>query len=242
MRRLGPIESRQLGYGDSGMMGSPLNAEPRSFWQADPEEAAGRLVRVVREIQADVIVTFNEAGGTGHPDHIRAAAIARAAFARAGDATAFPEQSVGEDAVPPWTPSKLYERRLTTSRRQKISRLVAAEGLRSAIPIILRFATRWRPSMERRRIAKDSVQGPMTTEVDVSQWVRAKEAAMAEHHTQIIANRGYLRYLAVPSEQYTLRETRVEVHAPETDLFAGLRPLLQRDPSGLQGTVSGSPA
>ena len=222
LARLGSIENRWLGYRDSGMMGSPQNTDPRSFWQADPEEATGRLVRIVREVQPDVIVAFNEGGGNGHPDHIRAALIARAAFDRAGDATAYPVQLDGPDAVSPWTASKLYECRSTTSRRKKVARLLANEGIMAAVPILVRIAMLWRPRNERpRRIEADS-QGPLTTEVDIGRWVTEKLAALAEHRTQIPLD-PTLRYLAAATEQFTVRESRVEVHPPETDLFAGLR-------------------
>ncbi|MGO9179060.1 MAG: PIG-L family deacetylase [Candidatus Limnocylindrales bacterium] len=223
LARLGSIENRWLGYRDSGMMGTPENADPRSFWQADPEEATGRLVRIVREVRPDVIVTFNERGGNGHPDHIRAALITRAAFDRAGDATAYPEQLGGLDAVAPWTPSKLYERRMTASRRQKVARLLAEEGIMASVPILVRIAMQWRPHNERARRIKNDSQGALDTEVDVGRWVAEKQAALAEHHTQMPADPAQLRYLSSAREQFTIRETRVEVHVPETDLFAGLR-------------------
>lgn len=222
LARLGSIENRWLGYGDSGMMGSPQNTDPHSFWSADPTEATGRLVRIMREVQPDVIVTFNEWGGNGHPDHIRAALIARSAFDRSGDATAYPEQLGGRDAVALWTPSKLYEIRWTTSRRKKVARLLADEGIMAALPILGHAALEWRPRRERTRRIKADSQGPLTTEVEVGRWVTDKQAALAEHRTQIRRD-PMLRYVAVATEQFTVRESRVEVHPPETDLFAGLR-------------------
>ena len=220
---LGSIENRWLGYGDSGVRGSPQNTDPCSFWQADPEEATGRLVRIVRQVRPDVIVTFNEWGGNLHPDHIRAAEIARAAFDRAGRATAYPEQLGGLDSVPLWTPSKLYERRMTASRRQKVARLLADEGIIAAAPILVRVALQWRPRNERARRIKADLQGPLTTEVDVGRWVTKKQAAIAEHRTQFRLDPKELRYLSSATEQFTLRESRVEVNLPELDLFAGLR-------------------
>jgi len=223
LARLGPIENRWLGYRDSGMMGTPENNDPRSLWQADLEEATGRLVRIVREVRPDVIVTFNEWGGNGHPDHIRASEIARRAFDRAGDPTAYPEQLGGLDAVAPWTPSKLYERRATASRRQKVRRLLADEGVIAAVPIVARIALQWRPGRERQRRIRYDSQGPLDTEVEVGRWVKNKPAALAEHRTQIRPDPAQLRYLSFATEQYTICESRVEVHRPETDLFAGLR-------------------
>ena len=71
MGLLGVTEWENLGYRDSGMMGTDGNRDPRSFWQADLDEAAGRLTWLVRRYQPDVITTYNEFGGYGHPDHIR---------------------------------------------------------------------------------------------------------------------------------------------------------------------------
>ena len=56
---LGVTELAFLGYEDSGMAGLPRNREPRTFWQADEEEAIGRLVQVVRRVRPQVMVTQN---------------------------------------------------------------------------------------------------------------------------------------------------------------------------------------
>jgi LmbE family N-acetylglucosaminyl deacetylase len=60
-----------LGYVDSGMMGTPENDGPGSFWRADVEEAARRLAAVLDEEQADVLTIYDENGVYGHPDHIQ---------------------------------------------------------------------------------------------------------------------------------------------------------------------------
>ncbi|MEY2403836.1 MAG: hypothetical protein QOD38_1387 [Acidimicrobiaceae bacterium] len=60
-----------LGYLDSGMIGTPENDKPGSFWTADVEEAAGRLAQILREERADVITIYDDHGGYGHPDHIQ---------------------------------------------------------------------------------------------------------------------------------------------------------------------------
>ena len=72
-----------LGYVDSGMIGTPGNEGPYSFWQADVDQAAARLAAILREEAADVLTVYDDNGGYGHPDHIqvhrvgvRAAAIA----------------------------------------------------------------------------------------------------------------------------------------------------------------------
>ena len=71
MGDLGVTEWENLGYRDSGMMGTAGNHDPRSFWQADLDEAIGRLTWLVRKVRPDVMTTYNAFGGYGHPDHIR---------------------------------------------------------------------------------------------------------------------------------------------------------------------------
>jgi LmbE family N-acetylglucosaminyl deacetylase len=60
-----------LGYVDSGMMGEPTNDVPGCFWQADVDEAAERLARILREESADVLTVYDAHGNYGHPDHIQ---------------------------------------------------------------------------------------------------------------------------------------------------------------------------
>lgn len=91
-----------LGYRDSGMAGTPANENPANFHNADHEEAVGRLVRLIRQERPQVLITDNERGTYGHPDHIAAHRITVAAFDAAGDQSRFPE------AGPAWQPQKLY--------------------------------------------------------------------------------------------------------------------------------------
>jgi LmbE family N-acetylglucosaminyl deacetylase len=70
-RILGASRVEQLGYVDSGMMGTPENDLPGSFWQADVEEAAAKLAAILREEKADVLTIYDDHGGYGHPDHIQ---------------------------------------------------------------------------------------------------------------------------------------------------------------------------
>ena len=68
-----------LGYADSGMMGWPNNDAPGSFWTTPVAEAAARLAELIRHYQPDVVVTYDENGFYGHPDHIQAHRITMAA-------------------------------------------------------------------------------------------------------------------------------------------------------------------
>lgn len=80
MAALGVTDSRLLGgagtYRDSGMMGTPANDKPGAFWHADLREAAEHLVPIIREVRPQVMLTYDDFGGYGHPDHIQAHRVA----------------------------------------------------------------------------------------------------------------------------------------------------------------------
>jgi N-acetyl-1-D-myo-inositol-2-amino-2-deoxy-alpha-D-glucopyranoside deacetylase len=77
---LGVADHRYLGgagrYRDSGMMGLPTNEHPRAFWRADLDAAAAQLMEILREVRPQVVVTYDENGFYGHPDHIQAHRVA----------------------------------------------------------------------------------------------------------------------------------------------------------------------
>jgi N-acetyl-1-D-myo-inositol-2-amino-2-deoxy-alpha-D-glucopyranoside deacetylase len=106
MAALGVTDSRFLGgpgrYRDSGMIGTPANEHPRAFWNADLDEAIAHAVAVVREVRPQVVVTYDENGGYGHPDHIQAHRVAMGAVEKAADPTYRPD--LGE----PWDVAKVY--------------------------------------------------------------------------------------------------------------------------------------
>jgi N-acetyl-1-D-myo-inositol-2-amino-2-deoxy-alpha-D-glucopyranoside deacetylase len=76
----GAIHHHLLGYRDSGMMGTDANEHPESFWKTDVAAATDRLIEIVREARPAAIVSYDENGNYGHPDHINAARIARDAY------------------------------------------------------------------------------------------------------------------------------------------------------------------
>jgi N-acetyl-1-D-myo-inositol-2-amino-2-deoxy-alpha-D-glucopyranoside deacetylase len=81
MAHLGITDYRFLGapnkkWRDSGMMGTPQNDRKDVFWQSDLEEAANELVKIILEIKPQVLITYDEFGGYGHPDHIKAHRVA----------------------------------------------------------------------------------------------------------------------------------------------------------------------
>jgi N-acetyl-1-D-myo-inositol-2-amino-2-deoxy-alpha-D-glucopyranoside deacetylase len=84
---LGVADHRFLGgpghWRDSGMMGQATNDLPGCFWRADVDEAAAHLLAVIDEVRPQVIVTYDERGYYGHPDHIQAHRVAWRAFTQA---------------------------------------------------------------------------------------------------------------------------------------------------------------
>lgn len=229
LAQLGPIDSRWLGYRDSGMLGSTENENAQSFCQADVGEAVGRLVRIIREVRPQVLITHSEAGGDGHPDHVRAALVTRLAFDRAGDPEAYPEQLSGPDAVAPWVPDKLYESVVQYSRLEKMRRLVRDGGIVRALPVLLRAARAWQPAHERERGRVAATQGATTTRVDVRPWLAARDRALREFRSQMAPDNVLFalspdqRARITPTEDFSLRSARLPPRAPEDDLFAGLR-------------------
>jgi N-acetyl-1-D-myo-inositol-2-amino-2-deoxy-alpha-D-glucopyranoside deacetylase len=85
---LGVTDHRFLGgpgrWRDSGMMGEPSNDAPNCFWQADVDEAAAELLTVIREVRPQVMISYDDNGFYGHPDHIQAHRVALRAFELAG--------------------------------------------------------------------------------------------------------------------------------------------------------------
>jgi LmbE family N-acetylglucosaminyl deacetylase len=94
-----------LGYHDSGMMGNPENDLAGSLWYTwnhDPNKVTREVVEVMRQVRPHVILTFNEYGGYGHPDHIAIQKATMAAVSIAND----PDYVT--DGLPPYQPQKVY--------------------------------------------------------------------------------------------------------------------------------------
>jgi len=95
---LGASRVEFLGYVDSGMMGTPENDAPNSFWQADIEEAAGKLAAILTEENADVLTVYDDHGVYGHPDHIQVHRVGVRAAEMAGTGRVF-ESTGNRDAL-----------------------------------------------------------------------------------------------------------------------------------------------
>jgi LmbE family N-acetylglucosaminyl deacetylase len=167
--KLGFRQVFKLGYKDSGMVNSATSNDPACLWQAPREQVAHRVVEVIRDIQPQVVITFNRYGGYGHPDHI---AIQRAtvdAFHQAGDANY-------ETGQTPYKPQKLY---YTAFPKHLFRLYVTLARLRRQDP---------------RRIGKnrdidllaiyENIE-PIHTRIDVRNYLEAWDAASDCHRSQL---------------------------------------------------------
>ena len=239
MQALAVTEWENLGYRDSDLVGRAGNADPRNFWNADLDEAAGRLVWLIRRFQPDVITTYNEFGGYGHPDHIRVHDVAVRAFPRAGDPAWYPEQlapehggsapATGEGGLAPWTPSKLYEQAIPasvrTAMRERMDELGQPNPWSPPPDATPEQLAEFEAFQAKMLVPDESI----TTWVDISgDPLDRKWAAMHEHVTQIAPDAPFMAFgldgwrESWAREAFILRESAVETAKPEDDLFAGL--------------------
>ena len=166
MKEIGVTDHRFLGhYRDSGMMGTEQNNRPDTFWQADLDEAAGKLVEIIREIKPHVLITYDEFGGYGHPDHIKAHLVAM----RASQLAADKNFGFGE----PWEISKIYWNIMPKS--------VVAEGMKKMKEQGSDFFGT--DNIDDLPFVKPDEL--VTTFIDGSNYVEKKMAALAAHKTQI---------------------------------------------------------
>ncbi|HUP87120.1 MAG TPA: PIG-L family deacetylase [Acidimicrobiales bacterium] len=155
-RILGVARGEFLGYVDSGMMGTPENDAPESFWQAIVEEAADKLATILREESADVLVVYDDNGNYGHPDHIQVHRVG----VRAGELA-------GVDRVYEVTVDRDYFQELFTRAAQLgVDPPPEAEGDGGEFEM-------GKPGAE------------ITTRIDVRDVLDVKRAAMAAHASQI---------------------------------------------------------
>jgi len=84
------------------MQGSPDNKHPDAQISHPVDEVAGRIVKYIRELNPNVVLTFDPIGGYRHPDHIHVNQATVLAFNKANDPSFHPEGGS------PFNPQALY--------------------------------------------------------------------------------------------------------------------------------------
>jgi N-acetyl-1-D-myo-inositol-2-amino-2-deoxy-alpha-D-glucopyranoside deacetylase len=176
----GELHVHRLGYRDSGMMDSEANTHAEAFWQADLDEATGRLVSVIREAQPAVMVTYDANGNYGHPDHINAHRIAVAAMQAAADPSRF------ADGGAAYAVAKFYEVAFNRDRWFGVMAEMKERGMK--LPWDFDADAEADGEAETSETAEEESFGvpeaDITTLVEVAEWSVAKRAAMDCHRTQ----------------------------------------------------------
>ena len=208
MAELGVADHRFLGegvkrYRDSGMMGTDANNRPDTFWSADFDEASQLLVSIIDEIKPHVMITYDEFGGYGHPDHIQAHRVAMAAAERAA-----------------WNIPKIYWNVMPKS--------VIQAGIEKMKSLGSDFFGA--ESADDLPFAKDD--SFVHACIDGGDYVQQKMAAMAAHGTQIAIDGPFfslsnnLGLEIWGNEYYTLvqgeKAGELDAQGHESDLFAGI--------------------
>jgi mycothiol S-conjugate amidase len=209
------VRQAWLGFVDSGLPeGDPLPPLPAGcFGLMDPAVAAEPLVRLIREFQPHVVLTYDEEGGYPHPDHIMTHKMSIVAFDAAGDPDLYPE--AGE----PWQPSKLYYHMWARQRWLAQHEAMLAAGLESPFTEMLKEIDKWPMSKDDR----------ITTRVPCGDYFEQRDDALRAHATQVDPDGPWFRAPleiqrdAWPTEDYELVRSYVDGKTPEDDLFAGLR-------------------
>ena len=227
MKILGVTDHRFLGgpgrFRDSGMMGTAANDKPGTFWRTDLLEAARELVPVIRSVRPQVLVTYDDFGGYGHPDHINAHRVAMYGAALAAVPSFDPASGHA------WDIPKIYWTAFPKSVMLQQAREAMAAGQNNPLgdfdiddPAAADGALPW--------AVDDSL---VTTVVHGGPWARQKLDALKAHRTQINWDEGGWFSLGNdrPHEVWGLEYFRIAkgaVAGPfdedgrETDLFAGL--------------------
>lgn len=227
MKALGVTDHRLLGgagrFRDSGMQWHPdghavARDETRldTFWHADLLEAATSLVEIIREIRPQVLVTYDQFGGYGHPDHIQAHRVATYAADLAAVRSFRPE--LGES----WEIAKVYWGAMPARMVREAIRTLRDRGDETTFE----------------GMDADAIGPPMFVEdahldtlIDGSSYATAKRDALLAHSTQITPDDSFVKLHehlgdeALGFEYYRLARGKLGPIGPsgfEEDLFAGL--------------------
>lgn len=155
-----------LDYRDSGMAGTPENEDPRAFVRVSAAEVVSKLVAIIRQFRPQVLVTFDESGAYGHPDHIAIYRHTTSAFHAAADAVQYPELG------PAHAVSKLYYGAFPRSIAREMAEWVRSQNYEGSF----------------RELDPEKLGLPdelISVRLDADPWREAKDRSWSMHRTQM---------------------------------------------------------
>ncbi len=214
MAILGVDDVRFLEFRDSGMQGTPENADPSNLHNAKAEDVVTPLVRWIRERRPDAIVTWDASGGYGHPDHIACHHHATAAFHAAADAAQH------ADAGEPWQTPRLYYVAFPMEEFARVMQEMRDLGIEMP-GFTSEDEGAGDPMGDLPRVDPNCI-------IDVSPHFDDKRTAMLAHKTQITAEDPFMRLPIDRQRQFFGREYFYQAGPPlpdgqmRDDLLAGI--------------------
>ncbi len=201
-----------MAYDDRGHAVARDVLRPGIFWTADLLEAANELVVLIRDRRPQVLITYNEHGNYGHPDHVQAHRVAMYGYLLAA------APSYRPDLGDPWRIDRVLW--TTMSRSRALAQAEQAKGtqyenwgeaIKEGGPMESAFAD----------------DGAIAAAIDGTAWVRQKLDALQAHatqvNTQMFALGDALGETMWSQEFYRLAAgTRYPTDGWADDLFAGL--------------------
>jgi len=208
---LGVATLYMLGYHDSGMDGWNTNHAPEAFFKVDLQEATRRLVTIIRAHRPHVVVTYDENGGYGHPDHVMTHRVTMAAVQAAAQGDQFP------DSGPVWSVPKVYYTAWSRSEMMRVFKALHYLGRKTPLRD---------PEFDPHRFGcPDEL---ITTRIDVRPVMREKWRALFAHRSQMAWHDFFWWFLRLTGRWLYAYESFRCVRSPEpiisgeTDIFAGL--------------------
>ena len=203
-----------LDYRDSGMPGAPDNEHPQALFAQPVEQVAGDVAKIIRELKAQVVITFDEIGGYRHPDHIAMHNATVKAFEKAGD-----DSFVTPD-FEPHQPQKLYFHTMPHNMLRMAVKLM---------PLMGQNPRQMGKNKDIDLVSITEVRFPVHARIDYRPVAKTRDEASACHESQ--GGSGMLKGpLAVLRRTLASYETFMRAYPPvmpgeriEHDLFVGVK-------------------
>jgi LmbE family N-acetylglucosaminyl deacetylase len=202
-KELGLKEVIFLGYRDSGMPGMEANQHPDAQINHPIEVVAGKVVKYIRDIKPEIVITFDPIGGYKHPDHIHIHKATVLAFANADDENFHPESGAA------FKPSALYFQVFPRGFLKAMTRLM---------PLFGKDPTKWGRNGDINLKELAEVDFPVHVRMHTKSVAEIKTRASAQHASQggTQMRRGLMGFV---TRMFGEREDFMRAYPPVTDGF-----------------------